>query len=154
MRVTIWAIASLISMLAAVGFVLSNPPQVGGGSMPYDTYTPPGGNLLLWGGLSLVVLGITLVIARVPKKLWFIYVFASVLPLLWSIRPAYYDFWNAHDDSMHPWIGSDVAGHIAAGIMSLMIGLIFTAMLINVSVAGYRRRRRSKETNQASQQIA
>jgi hypothetical protein len=78
---------------------------------------------------------------------WFIYAVASLLPLVWSIRPAWYDFWYAHDDSVHPWEGSDVGGHIAAGKMSLLIGLIFTIMLANVSVVGYCRRRSKRLTN-------
>jgi len=151
MRVAIWATISVLALLAALGFVLANPPPVGGGSLPYVTYTPPGGDLLLWGGLSLVGIGIVLAIVRAAKQVWFIYAVVSLFPLLWSICPASHDFWYAHDDSVHPWEGSDVGGHIAAGKFSLLIGLIFTVMLLNVSVVGYRRRRSKGLTSRSSE---
>jgi hypothetical protein len=76
---------------------------------------------------------------------------ASLLPLLCSIRSASYDFWYAHDDSVHPWEGSDVGGHMAAGRFSLLVGLIFTLMLVNISVVGYRRRRSKGLTMRSSE---
>jgi hypothetical protein len=154
MRVAIWATVSVIALLVTLSFVLSNPPPVGGGGLPYASYAPPGGDVLFWVGFSLVGVGIVLAIVRVPRKVWFIYVAASALPLLLSIWPASYDFWYAHDDSVHPWIGSDVGGHIAAGEFSLLIGLIFTMMLVNVSVVGYRRRRSKGLTNRSSQPLS
>jgi len=147
MRVAIWATTSVIALLAALWSVLSNPPAVGGGSLPYTSYTPPGGDILFCVGLLLVIVGIVLVIVRAPKRMWIVYAVTSALPLLLSFWPASYDFRAAHDDSVHPWEGSDVGGHIAAGNMNLMIGLIFTVMLVNVSVVGYRRRRPKGLTN-------
>ena len=60
---------------------------------------------------------------------------------------ASYDFRAAHHDSVHPWEGSDVGGHMAAANMSLLIGLIFALMLANVSMVGYRRGRSKDLTN-------
>ena len=153
MRIAIWAIASVIALLLVLAFVLANPPPVGGGSLPYETYTPPGGDILFWVGFSLVAVGIVLVIVRAPKTVWFIYAAASALPLLLSAWPASYDFWYARDDSIHPWEGSDVGGHIAAGNMSLLIGLIFTVMLLNVGAVGYIRRRSKGLTKRSSQPL-
>jgi hypothetical protein len=142
MRITIWAVVSVVALLAALHFVLANPPPVSGGSLPYVTYTPPGGDVLFFGGLAACAAGIVLAIVRAPRRVWLVYAAGSLLPLLWAVRPASEDFWYAHDDSVHPWIGSDVGGHLAAGSYSLLIGLIYTLMMVNVTVVGYRRRRR------------
>jgi len=147
MRVAVWATTSVIALLAALWFVLSNTPSVGGGSVPYETFTPRGGDILFCIGLLLVIVGIVLVIVRAQQKVWIIYAAASALPLLLSAWPASYDFCAAYDDSVHAWEGSDVGGHLAAGNMSLLIGLIFTLMLANISVVGYRRRRSKDLTN-------
>ena len=85
MRVAIWATTSVIGLLTALWFVLSNAPAVGGGSVPYTTYIPSGGGVLFRVGLLLVIVGIVLVIVRAPKRMWIIYAVVSALPLLLSI---------------------------------------------------------------------
>jgi hypothetical protein len=147
MRIAIWATTSVIALLAALWLVLSNAPAVGGGSIPYTTFIPRGGEVLFCVGLLLVIAGIVLVIVGASKRIWIVYAVASALPLLLSFWPASYDFRAARFDSVHPWEGSDAGGHMAAANVSLLIGLIFTLMLVNVSVVGCRRGRSKDLTN-------
>ena len=68
MRVAVWATTSVIALLVALWCVLSNAPSVGGGSVPYETFTPRGGDVLFYVGLLLFIIGIVLVVVRPRRK--------------------------------------------------------------------------------------
>ena len=145
MRIIVWATLSLICLWFALRLFFAHLPFVGGGSIPYDSYTPLGALPMLYSTLVLFLVYVLFLWRRAHSATWFFCVIASFLPVLLSAWPSWYDLRSAENDELHAWEGSDVWGHIQAAKTNWVLGCIFTGLLLNMCVFGFLARRRSNQ---------
>jgi hypothetical protein len=81
LRTTIWVVFTAAALWVAFDFFFKHLPYVGGGSVSYDTYTPPGAAWMFSATGILFVFGVVFLIRRAGPALWLLYTAASVLPL-------------------------------------------------------------------------